>query len=151
MANGCLSLANKQEQDRAHQQASDENANRNEYAKLRKTHGATQYERKKANRCRQRAKENRATKFCHRGGNGLLMRFSIGASLVIASNGENCEIDAEPDKDGAEADADHAQSSKEELSKRQRNQTRDEETKRHAHEGQPSPKTRKKNCTYQHD
>src|SRR6266496_5511843 len=151
MANGCLSLANKQEQNRAHQQAGDENANRNEHTKLRKTHGATQHQRKKANCCREGAEENRATKFCHRGGNGLPMRFSIGASLIIASDGENCEIDAEPNKDGAEADADHAQSPEEELPKRQRNQTRDEKTKRHAHEGQPSQKTRKENRTYQHD
>src|SRR6266403_5597891 len=103
MVNSRLSLADKQEQDRAHQQAGDENADRNEHTKLRKTHGATQYECKKANCCCERAKENRATKFCHRGGNGLLMRFSIGAGLVIASHSENCEIDAEPDKDGAEA------------------------------------------------
>src|SRR5437867_7914289 len=111
MTNCSLSLANKQEQNRAHEQAGDENPNSDEHTELRKTHGATQHERKKANCRRERAKENRASKFCYGSGDGLLMRFSVAARLVIAPDGENGEIDAEPDENGAEAHADHAEPS----------------------------------------
>src|SRR5437763_14997156 len=134
MVNSRLSLADKQEQDRAHQQAGDEKSDRNEHTKLRKTQGATQYECKKANCCCERAEENRASKFCHRGGNGLLMRFSVGARLVITPDGENCEVHAEADENGAETDADHAEPSKQELPSCECNQTRQEKTKCHAHE-----------------
>ena len=151
MANCRLSFANKQKQDRAHKQAGDKDADRNEHPKLRKTHGATQHEREKTNCGRERAKENSASKFCHRGGNSLVMRFSVGARLVIAPDDENGEINAEPDENAAEADADHAEPSEQELSKRERDQTTEEKANGRAHERQPSAKTCKENRAYQRD
>ena len=118
---------------------------------MRKAHGATQHQGEKTHRRRKRAEENRSSKFCHRGGNGLLMRFSVGARLVIASDGKNCEVNTEPDENGAEADADHAEPSEQELSKRKRNQTRQKKAKCRAYERQPSAKTCKEDRAYQHD
>src|SRR5207249_521961 len=100
---------------------------------------------------RERAEENRAPEFCHRGGNGLLVWFSVGARLVIASDGENCEINTEPDENGAEADADHAEPSEKKLAGCQRNQTGEEKAKCRAYERQPSAKTYKEDRAYQHD
>ena len=68
-----LSVANKQEQNRAHEQTGDENANRNEHTKLRKTQGATQHQREESNCSRERAEEHRSTKSCDGNGNGFLM------------------------------------------------------------------------------
>src|SRR6266581_3844045 len=151
MANWRLSFANKQKQNRAHEQAGDENPNRNEHTELGKTHGATQHQGEKTHRRRKRTEENRPSKFCYRRGNGLLVWFSVGARLVIASDGENCEIDAEPDKNGAEAHADHTKPPEKKLAGCERNQTSEEKAKRRAHERQPSAKTCKENRAYQHD
>src|SRR5207245_11143523 len=87
-----------------------------------------------------------------RGGNGLLMRLSVGARLVITPDGENCEVDAEADENGAETDADHTEPSKQELPSCECNQTRQEKTKCHAHERRKhSGKPGKENRAYQHD
>src|SRR4029077_10780186 len=122
-----------------------------QHTELRKAHGVTQHQGEKTYCCRKRAEENRPTKFCNRGGNGLLMRSSVGARLVIASDSENCEINTEPDENGAEADADHAEPSEYELPKRKRNQTREEKAQCRASERQPSAKTCKEKRAYQHD
>src|SRR5438046_8828247 len=105
-----LSVANKQEQNRAHEQTGDENANRNEHTKLRKTHGATQHQREESNCSRESAEEHRSTKSCHGNGNGFLMEFSVGARLVVPPERENWEIDTQPDENGGEARDDRAES-----------------------------------------
>jgi hypothetical protein len=77
------------------------------------------------------------------------MRFSIRARLVIASDGENREVDSKADENRAKTDADHAESSEKKLPERQRNQAREQKTKCHAQQRQPSAKTYKENCAYQ--
>ena len=52
------------------------------------------------------------------------MRFSVGARLMVASDGENCEVHPEADENRAEGDADHAESPEKELPGCQCYQTR---------------------------
>src|ERR1700758_2250423 len=79
------------------------------------------------------------------------MRFSVGARLVITSYGKNCEIDAEPNENRAEANADHAETSEEELPECERNQTGQQKAKCRSDQRQPSLKTRKENRADQHN
>ena len=65
MASGPVSLADKQKQNRAHEQAGDENPDRNEHTEFGEAHRAAQHQRKKSDcRC-ERAKKNRASESCH--------------------------------------------------------------------------------------
>src|SRR6185503_15693766 len=103
-----------------------------------KTHCATQCQREKTYRRCKGAKKNRPSKLCHRSCDCLLMPFAIAARLMIAPDGENREINAESDENGAKADTDHAQPSEEKLSGRKRYQAREKKAKRHARQRQPS-------------
>src|SRR5262245_16324322 len=70
---------------------------------------------------------------------------------MITSNGENREIYAEPDENGAKADTDHAQPSKEKLAGCKRYETGEKKAKRHSQQRQPSAKPSEKNRTHEHD
>src|SRR4029453_9600295 len=88
---------------------------------------------------------------CYRSRDGLLMRFAIGAGLVIAPDGENRKIDAESDKNGAKTHADHAQSSEKKLAHGKRYETGQKKTKRHAQQRKPSAKPDEKNRAHEYD
>src|SRR5262249_45210298 len=105
----------------------------------------------KTNGCRKRAKENRPSKFRHRSRDGLLMRFAIGARLVIAPDGENRKIDSEPNENGAKADTDHAQPPEKKLAGSKPHETGEKKAKRHARQGKPSPEPSEKNRAHEHD
>ena len=79
------------------------------------------------------------------------MWLPIGARLVIASDGENCKINSEPDQNGAECHANHAESSEKKLSRGQRYEAGEKKANRHADQWQPSAKACEKNDAYQHD
>ena len=84
------------------------------------------------NRGCERPEENRASKFCDRRGNGLLMRLSIGARLMVPHHGENREINTQPDENGAKCHADHAEAAEKELPERKRYQAREQKANCHA-------------------
>src|SRR4029453_567720 len=79
------------------------------------------------------------------------MQFAIRPCLVIPSDGENREINAESDENGAKAHADHAQPPEKKLARSKRYQTREKKTKRHARQRQPSAKPGEKNDAHEHD
>ena len=110
-----LPLANKQKQNRTHQEPGYENADRNESAQLREGHRTTEYQGKKTDCRGERTEKNRSSKFCYRRRDCLPMWFSIGARLVIASDGKNREVDSQPDENCAKSNADHAEPTEKKL------------------------------------
>ena len=60
------------------------------------------------------------------------MRLSVGARLMVASDGENRKIHAEPDENRAEGNADHAESPEKKLPQSESNQAGEEKAECHS-------------------
>ncbi len=123
MTERCLSFANEEKQNRAHKKTGKENADGNERTELREAHRTAQNQSQKTDGGGERAKKNGAAKFRHRRGDGLAMRLSIAARLLITPKDQDRKIDAQSDQDRAEPDRHHAEPAKKKKTQRQRHQT----------------------------
>src|SRR5439155_25208932 len=90
--------------------------------------------------------KNRSSKFCYRRRDCLPMWFSIGARLVIASDGKNREVDSQPDENCAKSNADHAEPTEKKLPQSESKQAREEKAKGRAQQRKPLAKTCKEDC-----
>src|SRR5262249_38078156 len=101
-------------------------------------------ESEETNRGGERAEEDGAAEPAHGSGDGVVMRFAVTARLLITSEHENGEIDAEPDQNGAESDGGQVQALENENADGEGDKTGKQKRKAHPDQRQPALKTDKK-------
>jgi hypothetical protein len=112
-----------QEEDREHEKPREKDADRDQDAELGKARRVAQEQREKADRRGERAEEDRAAEISNRLVDSCGVVEAVVACLLVATEDEDREVDAEADEDRAEADRHHVQLAEYQQPDRQRHDT----------------------------
>ena len=140
-----------QKENARHEKSGNEDANRNQRAKLGEAARVGEEEGKETNRGGERAEENGPAelgdRFCNR--RGVLTPFV--SRLLIPAEYQDGKIDTKADENGTHSDRHHVQLVEDEETGGERDKATQKERKSHPHERQPATEANVENAAHKED